>query len=150
MIPQPKETFFNDNAKNPAKILVWRERCDLVLICEHDSQDAAGDLRVGRIGAVIFVVAVIIIDLPEYLSGVSLIEGAEVMLTVWVVALIEVIEAPDLGDDVLADCIGQRVNACGQYDLAGDESAPQHVVQFADGGEDHCEPPSSSVTGRMN
>src|SRR3546814_19376504 len=72
------------------------------------------------------------------------------MLTVWVVALIEVIEAPDLCDDVLADCIGQRVNACGQYDLAGDESAPQHVVQFADGGEAHCEPPSSSVTGRMN
>jgi hypothetical protein len=66
----------------------------LVLVGEHDSEDAQGLRRVGGIGGAVLELRIVVVDLPEEPLSLE-VEGAEVVLTVGVVRVGEgVIGAP--------------------------------------------------------
>jgi len=111
---------------------------ELILLCQHDGQDARGLGRVGRVLgasriAVQFALGIqrVIVDFPEDLMALDG-EGAEVVLAVGVVVRGEGVKGPHALDDRQHQEVGQVQDALGDVHVSAGAGGAELVVQLAD------------------
>ncbi len=104
-----------------------------VFLRQHEGENAGCFLIIGRVFAAEFHGRIVVIDLPEDFAAV-VDEGPEVVLTVKIVILGEVVESANLPQDDMLLLGGQRRETAGEEDAAAGARRAKAVVEVTDAG----------------
>src|SRR5271166_814202 len=104
---------------------------ELVLVGQHDREDAGRNLGIRRIGRHQLHFTVVVVDLPEA-TDVAVLDHAEVVLAVWVVVFGEGVERPHFREDRFPLRRGQCFDASGDDDGSAYKSSTEGIVEMTD------------------